>query len=149
MIKIEATRYFDSINGDFTLKRSEPEVICDECDKQVVDPFDVFLLAAVERSEGYRCLYGSACSYECARKIADNFLKTLGGFREITIRRMSYSALCSRIRCKDDDISEYVKESVTDEDPEKTALSMIEYHSKKLREATNRYEQTVKGGEKR
>ena len=148
MIKIEATRYFDSINGDFMLKRSEPEVICDECDKQVVDPFDVFLIA-VERSEGYRYLYGSACSYECARKITDNFLKTLGGFREITIRRMSYGILCSRIRCKDDDISDYVKESVDYEAPEKTALSMIEYHSKKLREATNRYEQTVKGGEKR
>lgn len=148
MIKIEATRYFDSINGDFILKRSEPEIICDECDKQVVDPFDVFLVR-VERPEDYRYLYGSACSYECARKIADNFLKTLGGFRETTIRRMSYGILCSRIRCKDVDISEYVKESVTYEDPKKTALSMIEYHSKKLREATNRYEQTVKGGGKR
>ena len=148
MIKIEATRYFDSINGDFILKRSEPEVICDECGKQVVDPFDVFLVA-VERSEGYRYLYGSTCSYECARKIADKFLKTFGGFREIAIRRMSYGNLCSRIRCKDDDISDYVKENVTYEDPEKTALSMIEYHSKKLREATNRYEQTVKGDEKR
>ena len=144
MIKIEVTTYFDSINGDFTLKRSEPEVICDECGKQVVDPFDVFLVA-VERSEGYRYLYGSACSYECARKIADNFLKTLGGFREISIRRMSYGSLCVRIKCDVDDISDYVEESVTYEDPEKTALSMIEYHSKKLREATNRYEQTVKG----
>lgn len=37
MIKIEVTRHFDSIVGDFTLKKSEPEVICDKCDKQVVD----------------------------------------------------------------------------------------------------------------
>lgn len=148
MIKIEATSHFDSNVGDFVPKRSEPEVICDECDRQVVDPFDVFLVE-VERSEGYRCLYGSTCSYECARKIADNFLKTLGGFREISIRRMNYGKLCAQIRCKDDDISEYVKESVTYEDPEKTALSMIEYHSKKLREATNRYEQIVEGDGRR
>ena len=148
MIKIEATRHFDSIVGDFILKRSEAEVICDECGKQVVDPFDVFLVAA-EPSEGYRCLYGSACSYECARKTADKFLKTIGGFREISIRRMSYGILCAQIKCDADDISDYVKESVTYEDPEKTALSMIEYHSKKLREATNRYEQTVKGDGKR
>lgn len=147
MIKIETTSHFDSNVGEFVPKSSEPEVICDECGKQVVDPFDVFLVA-VERPEGHRWLYGSACSYECVRKIADNFLKTLGGFREISIRRMSHGKLCTRIRCNADDILYYVEESVTYEDPEKTALSMIEYHSKKLREATNRYEQTVKGGGK-
>lgn len=137
MIEIEKRRFFSLRDGDMVEKVTKAVSVCDECGKKDNDPIGAFLVR-VSLKEGYRVIRGTACTYECALKLLDKFVKEAGGnIRDASIRYHVMGVYICDISDSEDD---YTRSFVFEEDPKETLLAQMEYHAKRLRNTTQCYE---------